>query len=80
MQETVESPEAQAAFDTAQAAALGALAVLLVDVRCRAQLLLTDPALARLLAAAARTEGADESAVAERRTVAAKVVASCVQV
>ena len=63
----------------AQKAALGAMAVSLVDVRCRAQYLAVEPSLETLLHAAAVLPGYPDEFQAERRIVAAKAVAASVQ-
>ena len=79
MQDQPGSPEAEAARNSAQAAALGALAVMLVDVRCRAQLLVADPKLARILACAEPLEGYADQAAEARRIASSKALAAAVQ-
>lgn len=78
VQPPIDSPECTQQLQT-QKAALGALAVSLVDVRCRAQYLAMEPSLATLLHAAAVLPGYTDDYQAERRIVSAKAVAASVQ-
>jgi hypothetical protein len=68
-----------AAHNAAQLSALGALAVALVDVRCRGEYLSANPSVSTLLAAASTLPGYDDDFQSERRIVAAKTIASAVQ-
>eukprot|EP00892_Ulva_mutabilis_P009686 jgi/Ulvmu1/708/UM010_0080.1 len=76
-------PEGEAAAGSqqlrTQEASLGALAVSLVDVRCRAQYLAVEPSVATLLHAAAVLPGYPDQFQEERRVVAAKALAASVQ-
>ena len=63
----------------AQTAALGAIAVSLVDVRCRGQYLSAQPNLETILEAAAIMPGYNDSDQAARRVVAAKLLAAITQ-
>lgn len=63
----------------AQTAALGAIAVSLVDVRCRGQYLSAQPNLETILEAAAIMPGYSDSDQAVRRVVAAKLLAAITQ-
>lgn len=73
---TAEDGSAQIA---AQTAALGAIAVCLVDVRCRGQYLSAQPNLETILQAAAIMPGYSDSDQATRRVVAAKLLAAITQ-
>jgi hypothetical protein len=75
----VPDEKAAEARKDAQSFALGALSVLLVDVRCRGQLLVLSPSLGTLLHATSELEGYDDIFQAARRADAAKVLTSCIQ-
>lgn len=74
----VDTEEGERQLQT-QKAALGALAVSLIDVRCRAQYLAVEPSLATVLHAVAVLPGYPDDFQQDRRIVAAKALAASVQ-
>ena len=73
------SEEEMAQRDQTQAFALGALSVLLVDARCRTQFLKNEPDFRSILTCCAVLPQYGDGFQAERRSLAAKILTSCVQ-
>lgn len=73
------TPQGRALAFRAQAHALGALAVLTIDVECREQYIKSEPDLACLIECCGVDAQMDAVEQEERRTTAAKIITACIQ-
>jgi hypothetical protein len=79
MQIEPPSDQAPARRDEPQAHSLGALALLLIDGSCRAQLLNVEPTFAHLLLSCQYLPGYSAEAQATRRKSASRIFLACIQ-